>query len=63
MLHEYHIISCYIRNVRYHPWFHVTVVSLGTYYPQIQGSARTNTRNHMTLLDIFNQPTIQYDTI
>jgi hypothetical protein len=33
MLHKYHVI--YI--VRYYPWFHVTAVVLGTYYPWIRG--------------------------
>jgi hypothetical protein len=32
MLHEYHVIY----SVNYYPWFHITVVGLGTYYPQIQ---------------------------
>jgi len=31
----------FIYNVRYYPRIHVPVVGLGTYYPQIQGSAYT----------------------
>jgi len=26
-----------IYRVRYYPWFHLTAVSLGTYYPRIGG--------------------------
>jgi hypothetical protein len=33
MLHEYHAIY----SVRYYPWFYVTAVGLGTYYPWIRG--------------------------
>jgi len=28
-----------IYSVRYYPWFHVTTVGLGTYYPQIRWSS------------------------
>jgi len=42
----YRIYVCYmnvmlyyvIYSIRYYPQFHVTVVRLGTYYPQIRGS-------------------------
>jgi hypothetical protein len=36
-------ISCHIviYCVRYYPWFHVTTVGLGTYYPAIRWSACT----------------------
>jgi len=36
MLHKNHVISRYI-IVRYYPWFHVTAVVLGTYYPADTG--------------------------
>jgi hypothetical protein len=32
MLHEYYVIH----SVRYYPWFQVTAVGLGTYYPWIR---------------------------
>jgi len=30
MLHEYHVMY----SVQYYPWSHITVVGLGTYFPQ-----------------------------
>jgi hypothetical protein len=33
MLNEYHFIYC----VQYYPWFYVTAVGLGTYYPWVLG--------------------------
>jgi hypothetical protein len=39
MLHEYHNIY----GVQYYPWFHITVVGLGVYYPQIWGHYFTYT--------------------
>jgi len=35
VLHKYHVIY----SIQYYPWFHVTAVGLGTYYPRIRGSA------------------------
>jgi hypothetical protein len=34
MLHEYHVMY----SVHYYPRFHITAVSLGTYYPWIRGT-------------------------
>jgi hypothetical protein len=36
LLHEYHVMYSF----RYYPRFHVTAVSLGTYYPWIRGHIR-----------------------
>jgi len=42
MLHKYHVIY----SVQYHPWFHITAVGLGTYYPGIRVSACTDFCKH-----------------